>query len=324
MTEASLIDRIAAGDSNAVARAISKIEDDSTDAAKLMREIFPRTGRALVIGITGAPGAGKSSLVDKLAAFYRKGGERVGIIAVDPSSPFSGGAILGDRIRMQMLSLDRGVFIRSMATRGNLGGLARATIDAVAILDAAGFSKVLVETVGVGQDEVEIVKTADVCVVVLVPGMGDDVQTMKAGIMEIGDVFAINKADREGVLRTEKEVEALLAIAGREDGWQPPIVKTVATESKGIEELASAIEECRDSQQRAVGSAARRQAIARWRILELLRERLLARTLNGNAASAKLDRLAAEVASKNRDPYSAVEEILEPGARSQNDKPRMR
>ncbi len=310
MAEASLIDRIAAGDSNAVARAISKVEDSSADAAKLMRKIFPRTGRALVIGITGAPGAGKSSLVDKLAALYRRGGERVGIIAVDPSSPFSGGAILGDRIRMQTLSLDRGVFIRSMATRGNLGGLARATVDAVAILDAAGFSKVLVETVGVGQDEVEIVKTADVCVVVLVPGMGDDVQTMKAGIMEIGDVFAINKADREGVLRTEKEVEALLAIAGREDGWQPPIVKTVATESKGIEELASAIEECRDSQQRAVGSGTRRQAIARWRILELLRDRLLAQTLNGNAASEKLDRLAAEVASKNRDPYSAVDELI--------------
>jgi LAO/AO transport system kinase len=310
MAEASLIDRIAAGDPNAVARAISKVEDGSADAAELMKEVFPRTGRALVIGITGAPGAGKSSLVDKLAAFYRKGGERVGIIAVDPSSPFSGGAILGDRIRMQTLSLDRGVFIRSMATRGNLGGLARATVDAVAILDAAGFSKILVETVGVGQDEVEIVKTADVCVVVLVPGMGDDVQTMKAGIMEIGDLFAINKADREGVLRTEKEVAGLLALADREDGWQPSIVKTVATENKGIEELASAIEACRKSQQRATGSGARRQAIARWRILELLSERLLARTLNGDAASEKLDRLASEVASKKRDPYSAVDELM--------------
>src|SRR5262249_38482506 len=160
----------------------------------------------------------------------------------DPSSPFSGGAILGDRIRMQTLSLDKGIFIRSMATRGSLGGLARATVDAVSILDAAGYAKVVVETVGVGQDEVEIVKTADVCVVVLVPGMGDDVQTMKAGIMEIGDIFVINKADREGVLRTEREVEALLAFSTREDGWRPPIVKTVATEARGIEDLAAAID----------------------------------------------------------------------------------
>src|SRR6266849_5764814 len=260
----SLIDRIVAGDANAVARAISKVEDGATEASELMKQIFPRTGRALIIGITGSPGAGKSSLVDKLAAFYRQRGERVGIVAVDPSSPFSGGAILGDRIRMQTLGLDKGVFIRSMATRGNLGGLARATVDAVAILDAAGYQKIIVETVGVGQDEVEIVKTADVCVVVLVPGMGDDVQTMKAGIMEIGDVFVINKADREGVLRTQKEVEALLPIATRDDGWQPPIVKTVATESKGIEELAAAIDQCRETQQKMDGLVERRKAIARW------------------------------------------------------------
>src|SRR5438034_2047220 len=242
MDEDSAIGRITAGDLNAVARAISKVEDGAADAAELMKKVFPRTGRALVIGITGSPGAGKSSLVDKLAAFYRKQGERVGIIAVDPSSPFSGGAILGDRIRMQMLSLDKGVFIRSMATRGNLGGLARATVEAVAILDAAGYKRIIVETVGVGQDEIEIAKTADVCVVVLVPGMGDDVQTMKAGIMEIGDVLVINKADRDGVLRTEKELEALLSLAPRRDSWQSPIIKTVAIESKGVEELAAAIQ----------------------------------------------------------------------------------
>src|SRR5437016_9179216 len=280
-----LVNRIAAGDARAIARAISRVENGAGDASALMKEIFPLTGRGLVIGITGAPGAGKSSLVDKLAAFYRTKGERVGIIAVDPSSPFSGGAILGDRIRMQTLGLDKGVFIRSMATRGNLGGLARATVDAVAILDAAGYAKIIVETVGVGQDEVEIVKTADVCVVVLVPGMGDDVQAMKAGIMEIGDIFAINKADREGVLRTEKEVEALLSLAMREDGWQPPIVKTVAIENKGIEELAAAINQCRESQQKTDANGSRRQAIARWRILELLRERLRAQALNGNSAS---------------------------------------
>jgi LAO/AO transport system kinase len=310
MSSEPLIDRVAAGDPTAVARAISKVEDSAADASELMKKIFPRTGRALVIGITGAPGAGKSSLVDKLAGLYRKQGERVGIIAVDPSSPFSGGAILGDRIRMQTLSLDKGVFIRSMATRGNLGGVARATVDAVAILDAAGYQKIIVETVGVGQDEVEIVKTADVCVVVLVPGMGDDVQTMKAGIMEIGDVFVINKADREGVLRTEKELEALLAIAARDNQWQVPIVKTVAIENQGIEDLASAIDRCRKSQQRAPASSERRQAIARWRIVELLRERLVAQTLNGDSAAERLDRLAEEVASKKRDPYSAVEEII--------------
>jgi len=316
MSDPSLIDRVTAGDTRAVARAISKVEDGLAGASSLMKEVFPRTGRALVVGITGSPGAGKSTLVDKLAGFYRKQGERVGIIAVDPSSPFSGGAILGDRIRMQTLSLDKGVFIRSMATRGNLGGLARGTVDAVAILDAAGYQKILVETVGVGQDEVEIVKTADVCVVVLVPGMGDDVQTMKAGLMEIGDIFVINKADREGVLRTEKELQALLTFAAH-DEWQAPIVKTVATESKGIEDLASAIEQTRKLQQGQSASGERRHAIARWRILELLRDQLLDRTLSTNAANEKLERLAGEVASKQRDPYSAVEELLKSGAMSQ-------
>src|SRR5207247_5292488 len=236
--------------------------------------VFPHTGRALIIGITGAPGAGKSSLVDKLAALYRKREERVGIIAVDPSGPFAGGAILGDRIRMQTLGLDKGVFIRSMATRGNLGGLARSTVDAVAILDAAGYAKIIIETVGVGQDEVEIVKTADVSVVVLVPGMGDDIQAIKAGIMEIGDVFVINKADREGVLRTQKELEALLSLAHRPDMWNPPIVKTIATESKGIEDLAAAITSYLEFQSSDSHLTERRRAIARWRLTELLRERL--------------------------------------------------
>ncbi len=310
MSGAQTIDKILAGDPRAVARAISKVEDGAADAAALMKAVFPHTGRGLVVGITGSPGAGKSSLVDKLAGLYRARGERVGIVAVDPSSPFTGGAILGDRIRMQALGLDPGVFIRSMATRGNLGGLARATVDAVAILDAAGYEKVVVETVGVGQDEVEIVKTADCSVVVLVPGMGDDIQAIKAGIMEIGDVFVINKADRDGVLRTEKELEALLSLAHRPDMWSPPIVKTIATENKGIEELAAAIESYRDFQKATPGAPGRRGAVARWRILELLRERLLARALERDGVRGRLETLATEVADKRRDPYSAVDELL--------------
>jgi LAO/AO transport system kinase len=312
----SLSERVSRGEAAAVARAISKIEDGSEGAAALMKQIYQHSRGGLVIGITGAPGAGKSSLVDKLALLYRQRGERVGIVAVDPSSPFSGGAILGDRIRMQTLGLDEGVFIRSMATRGNLGGLARATVDAVAILDAAGYEKIIVETVGVGQDEVEIVKAADVSVVVLVPGMGDDIQAIKAGIMEIGDIFVINKADRDGVYATEKELELLLSLASRGDNWDPPIVKTVATESQGIDLLANEIDRFSQTQRDATLGSDRRRAIARWRIVELLRENLLARVLDSDASVAMLNRLADEVATRRRDPYSAVEELLRSNSRA--------
>jgi LAO/AO transport system kinase len=305
----NLVEKLLAGEPRSVARAITRVENGANESAELMKAVFPHTGRALVIGITGAPGAGKSSLVDKLAMFYKDQGERIGIIAVDPSSPFSGGAILGDRIRMSTLGLDKNVFIRSMATRGNLGGLSRATVDAVAILDAAGFDKVIVETVGVGQDEVEIVKTADVSVVVLVPGMGDDIQAIKAGIMEIGDVFVINKADREGVLRTVKELEALLSLAHRPDFWNPPIVKTIATENKGIEDLATAIESYYEFQKNGE-NLERRKAIARWRLLELLQEKLLADVLSRNGTREKLEKLAQEIAEKKNNPYTAIEEIL--------------
>ena len=308
-TAQDLTERLLKGETRAIARAITKVESAAADAADLMKRIFPQTGNAVVIGVTGSPGAGKSSLVDKLALFYRDNGEKIGIVCVDPSSPFSGGAILGDRIRMQTLGLDKNVFIRSMATRGNLGGLSRATVDAVAILDAAGFDKVIVETVGVGQDEVEIVKTADVSVVVLVPGMGDDIQAIKAGIMEIGDVFVINKANREGVLRTEKELEALLSLAHRPDFWNPPIVKTVAPENKGIEDLSKAIESYNEFQKKSE-NLERRAAIAKWRLLELLQEKLLADVLNRNGTSEKLNELAQEIAEKKTNPYSAVEEIL--------------
>ena len=305
------LDNILAGQPRAVARAITAVENGDDTAAELMKAVFPHTGKALIIGITGAPGAGKSSLVDKLALHYKDRGERIGIICVDPTSPFSGGAILGDRIRMATLGLDKNVFIRSMATRGNLGGLSRATVDAVAILDAAGFEKIIVETVGVGQDEVEIVKTADVSVVVLVPGMGDDIQAIKAGIMEIGDVFVINKADREGVLRTQKELEALLGLAHRPDFWDPPIVKTIATENKGIEDLSTAIESYRAFQKQGDASLTRKQAVARWRLVELLREKLLNQLLSRNGTEAKLEQLAERVAEKETDLYSAVEELME-------------
>ena len=311
MLGSEFTEKLLAGDPRTVARAITKVENGAADAAELMKAVFPKTGRATVVGITGAPGAGKSSLVDKLALYYKDNGEKVGIICIDPSSPFSGGAILGDRIRMATLGLEKNVFIRSMATRGNLGGLSRATVDAVSILDAAGFDRVIVETVGVGQDEVEIVKTADVSIVVLVPGMGDDIQAIKAGIMEIGDVFVINKADREGVLRTQKELEALLSLAHRPDMWNPPIVKTIATENKGIEDLSAAIESyAAYYSANAESVRSRKTAIARWRLLELLQEKLLERVMERNGTRDEIDRLADRMAEKQIDPYSAVEALL--------------
>jgi LAO/AO transport system kinase len=305
----TLVERLLSGDPRSIARAITVAENGSSSSGELMKRIFPKTGRAKVIGITGSPGAGKSSLVDKLAMLYKDRGEKVGIVAIDPSSPFSGGAILGDRIRMSTLGLDKNIFIRSMATRGNLGGLSRATVDAVAILDAAGFDKIIIETVGVGQDEVEVVKTADVSVVVLVPGMGDDIQAIKAGIMEIGDVFVINKADREGVIRTEKELEALLSLAHRPDMWDPPIVKTIAPENKGLEDLGAAIGKYLEFVETS-DNAVRKTSIAKWRLTELIRERLLRELLSSEGAAAKLEQSAHAVAERRIDPYSAVEEIL--------------
>jgi LAO/AO transport system kinase len=304
-------EKILSGDKRSIARAISGIEDARPESLELLKEIFPHTGRALVVGITGSPGAGKSTLVNRLAAHYRAEGDRVGIIAVDPSSPFTGGAILGDRIRMQGMATDPGIFIRSMAARGYLGGLARATVDVVAVLDAAGYNKIIIETVGVGQDEVDIVKTADVTVVVLVPGMGDDIQAIKAGIMEIGDIFAINKADRDGVHRTERELEALLSISDRPDGWKPPIVKTVATEDKGLEPLAAAI----GSYAGFINShreqpESRRAGVAEHRIVEMLRDRLLKIALSGSVSEDELRAMSRSVADRSRDPYSVVDEII--------------
>jgi LAO/AO transport system kinase len=306
-----MLTEILSGNKRAIARAISAVEAGENEGTRLLMQVFPHTGHALVIGITGAPGAGKSTLVDRLAALYRSREQTVGIIAVDPSSPFTGGAILGDRIRMQGMATDPGIFIRSMAARGNLGGLARATTDAATILDAAGYDRILIETVGVGQDEVDIVKTADVTVVVLVPGMGDDIQAIKAGIMEIGDVFVINKADRDGVLRTERELESLLSISERPDGWNPLIVKTVATEDKGLDQLAESITSYQSFvSKKGDAGLEKRTKIAEHRIVELLRDRLFRIAIEKGLAEGELHKLAQSVVDRSRDPYSVVEEII--------------
>ena len=300
--------QIARGDVRALARAATAIENHAPEAADLLRDLTPHAGRAVVAGITGPPGAGKSTLVDALARAIRREGKTVGILAVDPTSRVSGGAILGDRIRMQAHHGDAGVFIRSLATRGASGGLARATADLALLLDAAGKDYVLIETVGVGQDEVAVAGVAGVTVLVLVPGMGDDVQAIKAGIMEIADIFVVNKSDREGAERVEREVRALQSLDARHDGWTPPIVKTVASEGKGITELAAAIAEYEAYLQRD-GRALKKSA-ENWqsRLVEMLRDAMLEKARerlgDGNVA-----RLAAEVAEHKRDPYTLVEEI---------------
>jgi LAO/AO transport system kinase len=302
--------KVRAGDVRAISRAITAIENHSAEAEELLRDLFPHTGKAYLTGVTGAPGTGKSTLVDRLAAYHRKREERVGVIAVDPTSPYSGGAILGDRIRMQGHASDTGIFIRSMATRGFLGGLARSTAEVALLLDAAGKRQVLIETVGVGQDEIDIVRLADCVLVVLVPGLGDDIQNMKAGLMEIGDIFVLNKADREGADRLEEQLHAMLSLVMPRDGWHPPVIRTVATENKGLEELASTVEKFRKHFE---SSGQRRQKhIELWqnRLIELLESRLLEKVLGGKEGEARLRALAVEVAERKKDPFTAVSEIL--------------
>lgn len=308
---AAWVERIRSGDIRATARAISAIENNTPESTELLKAIFPHTGKARVFGITGSPGAGKSTLVDQLAREYRNEQKTVGIVAVDPSSPYSGGAILGDRIRMQAHHADPGIYIRSMATRGFLGGLARTTADVITALDASGKEIILVETVGVGQDEVDIVRLADVTVVILVPGMGDDVQSIKAGIMEIADIFVINKSDREGADRVEKEIRAMQSLSIRTDNWTPSIVRTVASEGKGIAELAKAIAEF-EAYLDKHGLRGKRKAES-WsqRLVEMLREGLLARVLEQQLTAQQLAEYAREVAEHRRDPYTLVDEIVQ-------------
>jgi GTPase len=305
-----LLDKFFKGDTRALSRVITHVENRSAGSLALLQQLFPHTGKAHVIGVTGSPGSGKSTLVDRLASAYREKGNVLGIIAVDPSSPFTGGAILGDRIRMQAPASDPGVYIRSMATRGHLGGLASGTADVVTVLDAAGKNPIIVETVGVGQDEVDIVKLADVSIVLLVPGMGDDVQALKAGIMEIGDIFVINKCDRPGVEKMERAVLAMLSLAHRPDGWQPLIVKTVATEGHGINELMEGIKRYHSFFQASADRLEKKRAAARERFIALLEERLVKTAVQQVFPNGELNKVVEQIADRKQDPYSVVDHVI--------------
>jgi LAO/AO transport system kinase len=333
-TGSSIADRVLAGEVRAAARLMRDLDDRQPGAEAALRALFPRTGRAYVIGLTGAPGAGKSSLTDRLIAHHRAQGRTVGVVAVDPTSPFTGGAILGDRIRMQDHALDPGVFIRSLGTRGHLGGLSRSTADLVQVLDAMGKDVILVETVGVGQDEIEVANLAHTVVVVAVPGMGDDVQAIKAGVLEIADVFAVNKADREGADRTVRDLQGMLelrrtvigrpgdhdaahhfeladpGLAAPDGTWEPPIVRTVAVRDEGTRELVAAIDAHRAHLEAGGGRRARDTARARAAFVAVLRERLVQGALERlEAEMGRLDAVAERIAAREADPYALADEL---------------
>ena len=298
-----------AGDPRSIARAISLIEDEAPASTDLVKAIFGHTGRAYLIGVTGPPGAGKSTLVDRLTAQLRGKGQTIGVIAVDPTSPFSGGAVLGDRLRMQAHSADEGVFIRSMATRGHLGGLSRSTGDAALVLDAAGRDIIIIETVGVGQDEVDIIRTADVSIVTLVPGTGDEVQALKAGIMEIADIFVVNKADREGADLLVSSVETNLALHTYASGeWRPPVLKTAATTGAGVPELVAAIGEFRAHSEGM--QAARRKTRSEYRLRELVSHRFMDHLEREVLTSGELGSIVDKIAAREVDPYTAANDLL--------------
>jgi LAO/AO transport system kinase len=307
-----LLTQLTTGNIRALARAITSVENRTPNSSQLLKALYPKSGKARVVGITGSPGSGKSTLVDKLAADYASSGQQIGVVAVDPSSPFTGGAILGDRIRMSALEQDPGIYIRSMATRGHLGGLAATTADVVTVLDAAGRDPVIVETVGVGQDEVDIVRLADISVVVLVPGMGDDVQALKAGIMEIGDIFVINKCDRPGTDQIERALTAMLALASDAHTTQaPPIIKTVATVGQGIGELRRTIDEIHADLGVGSRKQERRQRSVETRLRVMLQERLVQSAIEHVFSNGEFDALVDSIVRRESDPYSVVEKILE-------------
>ncbi len=306
----NLVEGILQGDVRAAARLMSLIENGAPEAVGTLKALYPHTGRGYIVGVTGAPGTGKSTLTDCLTEALREQGKTVGIVAVDPTSPFTGGAILADRIRMQRHSVDAGVFIRSMATRGHLGGLARATNDVVDVLDALGKDYILIETVGVGQDEVEVVKTAYTNLVVTVPGMGDEVQAIKAGIMEIGNLFVVNKADREAADRTVAEIEMTLGLGKASGAWTPKVFKTVAVKAEGISDLLRGILEHRSFLENNPANREKRRERSRWVFWELLRERIAAQIVERVATNGTLEQLITRIATRETDPYSAVEEVL--------------